>query len=133
MAGAIPTAFRLFRSQTSPVDFRGGVETVSGNGLVLGGWVDFDAMGERFRSVIGGASQSAFGDGGHLRLRIGGTYGVVDGDLALDLEAAAAGFGAFSVSQVITNVWSGIRIVKVTGWGWTTTFSFAGLDLVPVG
>lgn len=130
MALPIPTAFRIFRSQTSPVDLRGSVETVSA--IPFCGLVDFDALGPRFRIVVGGASQNVFGDEGHLRVRIGGTYGVEDGDLAIDETPSAAGFGVWSVGRLITNVWSGIQLVKVTGWGWAARFNFAGLDVVPV-
>jgi hypothetical protein len=130
MSLAIPTAFRIFRPQTSPLTLGGGAETL-GAGLIAQEWVDFDALGPHFRVVIGGAVQNVFGGSGNLRLRVGGTYSAVDGDLVIDTTATAGGFAVFSISQVVANIWSGIQLVKLSGFNWNASFNFICLDLVP--
>ncbi len=90
------------------------------------GFVDFDSMGDQFRIVWAGNLGSSGIPAGQFRwrVRIGGTYGQsfpnqligVDGDVALSqLNPLIPAFGAWSVTEVVTNIWSGRQIVKITG------------------
>jgi hypothetical protein len=130
MSLAVPTGFRVFRPQPTPFTLGAGSEAM-GTGTLGQSFVDFDALGAHFWVVMGGAVQSVFGGSGRLRLRVGGTYGAVDGDLAVDASPSAGSFAVFSVIQAVTNIWSGVQLVKVTGWNWNASFSFACLDFIP--
>lgn len=111
---ADPLAQVLYRSTNAAFNAGGGgiTEIITANPWQ--GFVDFSQLGVQFRIVIGGSSSSS-PSSGTIRVRVGGTYGVVDGTEIFNQTFSVGTFTPFVMTQVITNSFTGTQLVKVTG------------------
>jgi len=122
-------AFELFRLSNNQWNATAGPEDL-GNAYE-GYWVDFDKLPAQFVVLFAGNCGNG-AQSGRIRLRIGGTYNTVDGTVTLDQTySTSGGFQFFAVSQTITNIWTGIQLVKLTGQ--TAFAQRPSLFIYPVG
>jgi hypothetical protein len=124
---AAPTsAFYLHRASNSQWQASDGLGAESA-GAVLGlglyqGYVDFDMLGEQFWIVFGFNMASSGLSNQIWRVRIGGTYNtpdmlasVLDGDVGLEQTISVGAFACGQVKQLVDNVWTGVKLVTLTG------------------
>lgn len=108
----------LTNQDTSPFTEDVSAEALANGSLGPQGYINFSELPGTFLIVVSGNDANAMGgQSGTLRVRIGGTLNTVDGDLALEQAYVASAFAAFSVRQVVTNIWTGWKLVKITGQG----------------
>jgi hypothetical protein len=112
MAGAAMYLYRPTNAQWQ--NGTGSVESMSGTPYQ--GWVDFDRLGTQFWIIFGGNAASS-GYTCTFRVRIGGTYGTVDGTVAYEQQVSPDAFAPFVARQEVTNIWTGVKVVKLTGYG----------------
>lgn len=87
------------------------------------GFVDFDLLGEEFYVMFSGYIGSTGYSNMTWNLRIGGTYleattdpeGTPDGDLVVIGTVSPSAFQTFSTKALVTNIWTGVQHVKLTG------------------
>jgi hypothetical protein len=120
-----PSACYLYRSTNS--QWQGGNGAFESYGLgPLQHYVDFDLLGDTFRvSFTGGlGSTGVDAPGMQWNIRIGGDWAPsqvpgflpITGDLVpIGLTGAIPAFGVQGVSVVVTNIWTGVKLVQLTG------------------
>jgi hypothetical protein len=79
-------------------------------------FVDFDMLGPEFWVQFGGGlASSGLGDQA-WKLRVGGTYDVLDGTVSLNQTSPpTSAFDLLSVKQLVSNPFSGVQLIKLTG------------------
>ncbi len=121
-----PSGGYLYRTTNSQWQGDSGNSNESYGQVPLQHFVNFDLLGPTFRVIFTGAlgSSGVSGPGFTWNIRVGGAwapsqipaFSPITGDLVtLGQTGAIPAFGAGSATAIIANVWTGIKLVQLTG------------------